>query len=189
MDLEAEYYHLVADRAERQLRSLVDAIPSWSAAAKDRLDSYFDAAKKDYGQVPEEVMDDMGDDLSLIESTVGDLSASMAVQIASTGERFLGSICHTRALALPVRPNWGHKRTAVENHLHLSFDTLPGVGAITRARILANCFKHSAGMTNQEFVDLYGGALGAPIAYENENFHGMIDGTSEFLNSLAEKLR
>lgn len=187
-EIESESYRLVINGILDLLRSLRRAVPQWREVAERELGRAITEARALEGTIPGDILDDFGDEFRLIELTERDLFSSLSVQFASAVENSLGSICRHRGLGLPPRPNWGHKRNAVEALLGRGLDTLPGFDQATRARLLANCAKHNAGRTSAEFVAQYGGALEAEIVYERENWDAIIEGIDSVLHNIVAAL-
>jgi hypothetical protein len=115
-----------------------------------------------------------------IEETKEGLYRSFAVSVASTVENLMGVFCSEHAVALPEQPNWNHNRQGLERLIDDGMDIngLAGFDSANRARVLANCFKHSDGTVSQEYIDHIGPRmLGEEIRYQDENWSAVIDST------------
>src|ERR1051325_5280866 len=114
-----------------------------------------------------------------VDETKEALYRSLAVTAASTVENLMGLFCSEHAVALPERPNWNHKRQGLERRIgdRMDINALAGFDSANRARILANCFKHSGATVSQEYIDHIGPRmLGEEIRYQDENWSAVIDG-------------
>jgi hypothetical protein len=183
-----EYYRLVVDGRVRQLLALLRAAKDWRGIAEERLHGEMADLRQRLGELPTEIREEFGDDFSMLDTTQRDLYASLAVHVASAVESIFDSICRRRSLSLPVKANWGQKRQAVENHLQLNCDDLPGMKEATLARVLGNCFKHSGGLLSDEAVKVGCGTKGDVIRYEDYDWRSIIGRVGDFLNDLTSRL-
>jgi len=131
----------------------------------------------------------LNDEHYMLDAVKNSLLAGLAVAIASTVEKFMGMLCAENSIPLSDRPTWGDKRTGVERLTGgVRLDTFGGFGSAKRARLLANCFKHNGGKTNQDWVDAYGGSVDDEIRYEDEDWDTIVEGTQTFLLEVVESL-
>ncbi len=86
------------------------------------------------------------------------------------------------------RPNWGCYKNLIENNMSIQFNKIPCFESVNRVKLLNNCFKHSAGSINEDFVRAFGGSLGDDISYESEKWQELISGCQTFLTNLSDKL-
>ena len=194
MDMAAllqEYYRLVVNGRVEQLRALLSVVPDWRGTAEKRIGGQMEELRRRLGELPSELHDDFGDEFSMLDTTQRDLYASLAVHVATAVESIFDSICHRYSLALPAKATWRPARgQAVENHLKLNCNDLPGIAEATLARVLGNCFKHSGGLVSDtpEALKVVGGKAGDVINYEKYDWRTIIERVGEFLHALTSKL-
>ncbi len=86
------------------------------------------------------------------------------------------------------RPGWGCYRKLIENKTKIQFDRISCLEDIKRVRLLNNCFKHSNGSMDEDFVKSFGGTLGDDIHYELERWQELIKNCETFMLKLAEQI-
>ncbi len=191
--MDDRFFNEVVIRDEvNKLRALLRAIPKWEGVAVAEVDAL---AASDLGEVSEEQRHWHGEYVNDcyydIEETNEALYRSFAVSAASMVENLMGLFCREHAVALPDRPNWPDKRQGLERLIGggMDFNALPGFDSVIRARILANCFKHSGGTVSQEYIDyIVPRVLGEEIRYQDENWTAVIDGIQTALLDMAQRL-
>ena len=124
----------------------------------------------------------------ILDETTNCLYAGLAVSVASTTENTMGMLCEEFEVPLPNKPTWGHKRTGLEKILKSGLDVLPGWDLATRARLLANCFKHNSGKTNADWTSDFGGSDDEQIRYADQDWNAIIGGVRSFLGALVDSL-
>jgi len=175
-----------------KLRRLYAAILKWREVADSELEEF----KKDCEASHNPHWDEYGydpvtdEEVWLLE-TERVMFANFAVTIASTAENFIIAICKKRHLAysLGARTDFLTALNSLGNAIGENIFNLPGYADNQRARILGNCFKHTAGRTNDKFVEKYGGKLDETIEYENEDWEALIASTATLLSELAGRLK
>lgn len=189
-ELLREYYRLKVDGVISQLNALEGAAATWRRVAEEELHGQASAIRKQFGELGSDMEDEFGAEFSLLDTTQRNLSASLAVHVATAVEGMFGSICKRFNLKLPNKATWGDKRNAVENHLKIDCSNLPGFDAATFGRVAGNCFKHGGGQANPEFEKLTGGKvkIGDVIEYEKYPWHDIIEKVSDFLHTLTQKI-
>lgn len=172
-----------------KLRAVLRAIPKWERIAVtevqkvERLDTTrFSDLQHSWHESR------IVEEYELLDDVSEHLHAGLAVGIASAIEKIFGMLCAEYEQPLPQRPQWGHKRSAIQRILRSRIDRLPGCDSATRARLLGNCFKHSEGKMNRDWVRKFGGSAGEDIRYADEDWKAMIDGSQQFLLALVAAL-
>ena len=184
-----EHYRLFVDGLVEQLHALHDVVPTWRPVAEVKIGSRLDAVRRRLCEVSSDLYDDFGAEFSLLDQTQRDLYASLAVRTATSVESVFTSICRQYKLPLAsARPDWGQKRTAVEKHLGVKCGDLPGFAAATKARGMANSYKHQGGHANEECAKLLGIKEGDVIEYEKHDWQAIIGGVSDFLHALTHRV-
>jgi hypothetical protein len=136
----------------------------------------------DYGYDP------VGDEAFMLGQTERVMWASFAVAIASAVERLFGSICDSLELPLPAKPNWGHKKGAIEKKLGIDLASVDGFSGATLARLLGNDFKHNSGTVSPEHSSYSGRQIGVEIEYEKEQWQAILGNAKSFMCALADRL-
>jgi hypothetical protein len=191
--MDDRFFNEVVVRDEmNKLRALLRAIPKWEGVAVAEVDAL---AASDLSAMSEEQRHWHGEHVNDRYYGIGEtkeaLYRSFAVSAASAVENLMGLFCSEHAVALPDRPNWHHKRQGLERLIGggLDINALPSFDSANRARILANCFKHSSGTVSQEYIDHIGPrALGEEVRYQDENWTAVIDGIQAALLVVAQRL-
>jgi hypothetical protein len=175
-----------------KLRGLLRAIPKWEEVAVAEVDAL---AATDLSEMSEEQRhwhdEYVNDGYYGIDQTKEALYRGFAVSAASAVENIMGLFCGEHSVALRERPNWKQKREGLERLIGNGMDinALAGFDLANRARVLANCFKHSGGTVSQEYVDHIGPrALGEEIRYQDENWSAVIEGIQAALLVVAQRL-
>jgi hypothetical protein len=130
----------------------------------------------------------INDQYFILDETMNCLYAGLAVSVASTIENTMAMLCEELKVSLPTRAQWGHKRTGLEDVLKSGLDELPAWDVATRARLLANCFKHNSGKMNPEWICHFGGSSDEDIRYAHQEWNAIIDGVRRFLGALVDSL-
>lgn len=157
------------------LKRLLVAIQAWAKTEDAALDAKIDQLQREHGgEVPDEY-DGFSDANYWIRETARTMLAGLAVAIASAAEPF-------RKAFVTKRKTAGETDKAVNKGLV----SIAGHSDYNRARILANCFKHSDGNVNQDYADTYHDSrkMGEKIDYSAEDWAAMIDGLRRFLLQL-----
>lgn len=180
----------VRDRVSN-LKALLRAIPKWEdvALAEVRAEESVDTSEMSDLQQQWHA-DYVNDGLYMVDVTKESLYMGLSVDIASVVENIMAMFCHEQKVLPPKKkPDWRDYRSGLEGKLGgTSLDALPGFERATKARILANCFKHNGGKTNSEYVGAYDGAPDQEIRYQNEDWAGIIAGVETFLLKLVALL-
>jgi len=87
------------------------------------------------------------------------------------------------------KPNWVVFKNQIEGNTKIKFVNIPCFDTVNRARLLNNCFKHSNGTINKDFVKNFGGAESDDIEYESEDWKKLISDCETFLLQLADKTK
>jgi hypothetical protein len=153
------------------------------------------SASVQHGVLREWIWESFKDQAFIRRDTIRLLFAHFSVTVTRSVENLLSDICQLKSLLLVdkngqplTKPAFGHKRRAVESSLKISLEDLTGFDAVEKTRLMANCFKHRDGKTDQEFVDKLGGSPGEVIKFEQEDWPRVFYGLKAFLSGLAEKL-
>ncbi len=93
------------DRLER----LLEAVRQWERIVQGKLDSSVEEAKDRYGELPEWVDEQFGDEAYLLRETKRFLCAGIAVAIASVTEAFCASVCHFKNPNRPLKDKKGRR--------------------------------------------------------------------------------
>ena len=184
------FYRLTTLPLETEkLDRLRSAILKWQQVANEEFEGYLKQCEAqpaspmaDYG------FDPVGDEAFMFGQTGRVMWASFAVAISSTVEHLFGSICKSLQLTLPAKPNWGNKKDAIEKRLNLNFNSLAEFTNVTLARLLANCFKHNAGVVNAELSQHDGRSVDAEIEYEKEPWQTILADTKSFMTAVVDRL-
>jgi hypothetical protein len=137
---------------------------------------------------PEWIYDIVNDEFYLDDQAIRILYASLCVVITSGTENFFETICQHYSIRLRRRATWGDKRKALEERLAISFEDLPGFEANKRARLMANCFKHSGGLVDIELAQFSELREGAEIEYEVEPWERIISETEKMLRGICDAM-
>ena len=84
---------------------------------------------------------------------------------------------------------WIVFKNQIEGNTKIKFVNIPCFDTVNRVRLLNNCFKHSNGTLNKDFVKDFGGAEGDDIEYESEDWKKLISDCETFLLQLADKTK
>lgn len=192
-----DFYALIVPDEINRLRRVLTVIELWESISDAKLNNLAQRVSERELQemVAEYGYDYVNDEVFILHQTAKVMYANLAVTIAATAETLAGHFCRARQLSYegnsgrPInRPNWGHKKAALENALNIQFENINGFELNRKARVMGNCFKHNDGQANEEFTKLYGGQIGDDIEYVTEAWGKIIDGTEAFLLELADKL-
>jgi hypothetical protein len=135
---------------------------------------------------PEWIYDMANDEFYLDDLSIRILYAGLAVIISSATENLFETICSHYHIKLKSRAMWGDKRTALEGKLLISLEDLPGFKLNKRARLMANCFKHSDGRANEELARYTGVRKGDEIKYEIEPWDRIIRETERMFRDICQ---
>jgi len=178
-----------------RLEELRGAIQKWSDDAKAKLDKTINDYKTQHSVIPEGVWDSFGDRAFVDQDTERILYAGLASAVASCAEHVVENFCQRERVLLVNkagktinRPNWGHKKSALEQYLKVDFLDLEGFDLNKLARLLSNCFKHSDSCVDARLAERPGFTKGAKVEYEKQDWKKMIVGTGSFLLALAKKI-
>lgn len=174
-----------------KLRRLLGAIGKWRQVADTEFEEFHRLCDQKRTSIWDEYgYDPVEDEAFMLLATERVMFANLAVTIASGAENFIIGICKVRQL--PCERNGKTELSVALGSLGKAIaqtiSELPGYGGNQRARLLGNCFKHSEGKTNKQFVKKYGGAIGEEIEYETEDWPSMIDATETLLNEITRRL-
>jgi hypothetical protein len=190
--LNNRFFNECVVRDERaKLTALLKAIPRWEKLAatevqKAEQDIDWDALSDLQREWHE---NHINDEHYLLHHTAERLYAGLAVSIMATLESILGMLCAEQGVKLGPKADWGDKRKAIQRKLRKKrLDTFVGIAAVTRVRLLGNCFKHNDGKQNQEWVKKYGGKLHDEIEYRNEDWKELVDSIERFLLAVVREL-
>lgn len=168
------------------LRSIYRAIPKWEQVALAETEADRQLPGNVTGLEAEWHDQHLQGQYSTLDATKSALLAGLAVSASAAMERTMLMLCRDRGERLRDRAGWGEARPVLERLIRANLSTLNGFTAANRVRLLGNCFKHNAGRRNREFVDnLWDGAVGEEIRYENEDWPALIDGIQSYLTELA----
>lgn len=127
------------------------------------------------------------DQAYMLDTALQAMLGSLAVSIFSSVENYFGALCEDRGIGLDARAQWNQKRTKIEASLGIECKDLPGVVAVTKVRILGNCFKHQDATKNDEYVQEFGGVKGEKIDFDAEDWPRLIEATKLFLLAIVER--
>ena len=191
-----EFFQLLIPDDIHRLNRLLGAIGKWRALAEAEfrtLQTETDSSKASPGD--EYGYDPIADEAFLTLATERALFGSLAVAIATIAETWVGQLCRARKITFVdskgkpiVKPNWGHKKAALEKELGVTFEGMAGFPDNKRARLLGNCFKHHEGKVDADCAKHLSLKEEEEIEYEKQDWHAMIDGTRAFLLDLAGKM-
>ena len=178
-----------------RLEELRRAIQEWSELVEGKLNKTVEEYEAEHGEIPEGIWDGLGDRAFSDAETQRIMYAGLASAVASCAENIVGGLCEREEVPIvnkegkPIgRPNWGHKKGALEQHLKIDFADLEGFRLNKLSRLLSNCFKHNDGLVDAQLAKCPGFTKGEPVGYESQNWPEIIDGSREFLVALAKKM-
>ena len=179
------------------LRSVLNAIPKWEEFVIHELKCYEEQRDAAPPEEWPETDDYLENRYLLIEPTKNALFAGLAVTIASLVEKFMKMICKNRKLKLKKHTPFGGTEGAFEEALSPTKElkSLPGYYSATRARLLANSFKHNGGIADKKYIEecdsiadgVIRYSVGEEIRYQDEDWNKMIDGVYGFLLALLKE--
>lgn len=164
------------DEIHGALMRLLAAIQAWAKAEDVALDARIENLKRENGgEIPGEY-DGFSDADCWIRETEQTMFAGLAVAIASAVDPYFKAITKKHMDA-------GKEPAAAKKAACAELNALAHHADYNRARILANCFKHSDGNISRDYVDTYddGRNEGDEIDYRAENWKSIIDGLRLFL--------
>jgi len=191
------------------IQKLLSAIEKWyHVSAKELKDKKAQLKKRK--DTHEYDWDDFDYELYMTNKVKRAMYASVAVALSAVAEDFLFCLCvNVGLMKVEIkkgkdgrekriinnfngkkikRPFWGCYRQLIENKIKIQFDKISCFDSIKRVRLLNNCFKHSYGITNEDFVKSFGGTLGDDICYESERWQELIKNCETFMLKLAERI-
>ena len=111
----------------------------------------------------------------LIKEPAKRCTPNLAVTVATSAETFVDRFCQAMQVSYqdktgkPIdKPNWGHKKAALERALNVTFEDIDGFEMNCKARVMGNCFKHNEGKADEDFSKRYGGQVGDDLEYNTE---------------------
>lgn len=155
---------------------LVVAIQAWAKTEDAALDAKIEQFQQDHGGEIPDGYDGFSDASYWMRETERTMFAGLAVAIASAAEPFRKAFIAKRKAA-------GETEKVANRELA----SIAGHSDYNRARILANCFKHSDGNVNDDYVSTYQDhrEVGEKIDYSAENWTSIIDGLRRFLRQVC----
>ena len=170
-----------------KLRSILNAIEKWEGIAGVEWQASEPDTSKMNDLQAQWAAEHFNDQAFMIYQTKQAMLSGFAVTIAASVENFFGALCDDLDLELGSRPDWGKKRTAIENKLAISLGDLERFCDVNRVRLLANCFKHNESKTTNAFVDAFGGSVNKEIDFQSEDWDGFIEATQTFLMAIVKR--
>ena len=176
------------------LRHLLDAIAKWRNVAHQELADW-GKRLEDKKEASEYDCDILVDEAYMTTKTERLMYANVSVSLFAVAENVLRVLCLNldgtevhKQIKSRNKPNWGHIRNALQKHFHIEYHELEHYETMVRVRLLNNCFKHSSGNPNAEFMREYGGDYIEGIEYEKEDWNEIISNCHLFLHNLANKI-
>jgi hypothetical protein len=177
---------LISDEIAKLFR-LHAAISKWHDWAKIQLGEFqrrMETKRTDKWDVYD--YDPVRDEAAALLNTERAMWGSFAVAVTAIVEHVMEVTCVLRHIGLSDRADWGAKKGKIESALQIQFKAISGVQEATRARLLANCFKHRGGKTDAEWVKMYpDDRIDADLEYEREDWLGHVKSVRTFLTSLS----
>lgn len=186
------YGVLMADSVNRLTRHHA-AIKKWNELVQVELrDLAAETAGKRHPAWEEHGYDPVGQEAEVLLDTERAMFGSLGVAIAATAENFIVGICKDRKIPLTDEDgesDFGIICCNFNAALKVIVSSLPGYAGNQRARLLGNCFKHNDGRTDARFAKKYKEETeGRIIAFEAEEWDGMISATETLLREIVQRL-
>jgi len=187
------------------IENLLSVIKEWYCLTSEKLtDIQSQLETKD---AHEYAWDELDDKYRISNKVRRIMYANVAVSLFAIAEYFLFLLCVNFGIIqvkirrsgkteiknsggkIIERPNWGVFKNQIERNTKIKFVNIPCFDTVNRVRLLNNCFKHSNGTINKDFVKNFGGAEGDDIEYESEDWKKLILDCETLLFQLADKTK
>lgn len=188
------------------IENLLSAIKKWYCSASKELADIQSQLEK-IKDVSEYDWDDLAYKYHISNKVKRIMYANIAVSLFAIAEHFLFLLCVNSGFTKVKisesgetkiknsegkgikRPNWGVFKNQIERNTKIKFVNIPCFDTVNRVRLLNNCFKHSNGTINKDFVKNFGGAEGDDIEYESEDWKKLISDCEIFFGGLIRKMQ